>query len=65
MNAQRKHQLNIDLRNSLHRARFRVAGVQATLQNPGEAINDDARAAADLDLDDVSEAIAQALKVIK
>ncbi|MGH1374414.1 MAG: hypothetical protein ACRBBW_20420 [Cellvibrionaceae bacterium] len=65
MTAQRNQQLNLALRDNLHRARFRLASVQAILQNPGEAINDDARVAADLDLDDVSEVIGAVLQSIK
>ena len=52
-------------REGLHRASYQLASVQATLQNRGEAINDDARVAADLDLEDVRSAIVVALSFIK
>lgn len=51
-------------REAIKRAGYRVAGVQATLQLPGETICDDARVAADLDLEDVRQALQMALSAL-
>lgn len=53
------------VRGRLIRAGFQVAAVQAIIQNPGDHITDDALTGANINLEEVGEALQTALAVLQ
>jgi hypothetical protein len=54
-----------EVKSALHNAGFKLAVVQAVLQNPGESLTDQARMGADMAIDDVVQTLNQAVTVLQ